>query len=246
VARHRPSFFSSGVTVMIDSDRRRRVAIYLCLALMVLYPFFSSRVEGLVGDLAPRIGEMSARVFTEASIWAFGLVILGVALLVERRPLASIGLKRPGLLTPLWGVLAAVGLLALSAAASFVTYKVLHHANNTPAQIEAMVRGSLPYALCLALRGGVIEEILYRGLAIEQLTVLTGRRWLAAVLATVLFVAVHAVHFDLIQLIPIATASTGFAVLYLWRRNLWINIVAHVLIDAVALGAVALKATNLY
>jgi membrane protease YdiL (CAAX protease family) len=34
--------------------------------------------------------------------------------------------------------------------------------------------------------------------------------------------------------------------LYLWRGNLWINIVAHVLIDAVALGVVAVHATSLY
>jgi membrane protease YdiL (CAAX protease family) len=109
-----------------------------------------------------------------------------------------------------------------------------------------MIHGSLGYAFFLALRGGVVEEILYRGLAIEQLTVLTGRRWFAAVIATLFFIAIHMSRFDLVQLIPIATASTGFAVLYLWRRNLWINIVAHFLIDAVALGAVAMRATSLY
>jgi membrane protease YdiL (CAAX protease family) len=98
----------------------------------------------------------------------------------------------------------------------------------------------------LAVRGGVVEEILYRGLAIEQLAALTGRRLLAALIATSVFVAVHLVHFDLRQLIPIATVSFGLAGIYLWKHNLWINIIAHGLIDALALGAVAAHATSLY
>jgi membrane protease YdiL (CAAX protease family) len=65
-------------------------------------------------------------------------------------------------------------------------------------------------------------------------------------IATSAFVAVHLVHFDLRQLIPIATVSFGLAGVYLWKRNLWINIIAHSLIDALALGAVAMRATNLY
>lgn len=96
------------------------------------------------------------------------------------------------------------------------------------------------------MRGGVIEEVLYHGLAIEQLTVLSRRRWLAASLATVFFILVHTLRFDLRQLVSISVLSVGFALLYLWRRNLWINIVAHFLIDALALGAVALRATSLY
>jgi len=213
---------------------------------MAVFPFFSARVQGATGTLAEQVGEIPARVVTEAAIWLYGAVVLCLALLGERRTLASIGLRRPTLLVPLWGFLAAIALLALGAAASFLTYKVLHRPNQAVAEIEALVRGSLGYALCLALRAGVIEEILYRGLAIEQLTTLTGSRWLGAVGATLFFVMVHAVRFDVFQLIPIATASIGFTVLYVWRRNLWINMIAHFLIDAVALGAVAMKATSLY
>jgi membrane protease YdiL (CAAX protease family) len=234
------------VATTTSVDRPRRLPILLCLGLIAIYPAISTGAEGAVAGLALQIGEVPARFATEAIILAYGVLVLAIALVGEPRTLASIGLKRPTLLTPLWGLLAAVGLLALGGLASFVTYKVLHAPNHTAAQIEGLVRGSLVYGLCLAVRGGVIEEVLYRGLAIEQLTVLTGRRGVAAVVATLVFVAVHTVHFDLIQLIPIATASTGLALIYLWRRNLWINIIAHVLIDALAMVALALKATSLY
>jgi len=230
----------------MDDTQVRRGPIFLCLGLMLLFPLFSTTMEHAVGSLARIHGELPARAISEGAIWSYGAVVLAIALFGERRTLASIGLGRPGIWAPLWGIGAAIALLALGGVASFITYQVLHAPNHTPAQIEALVRGSLDYALLLAIRAGVIEEIFYRGLAIEQLTVLTGNRLLAAAVATLAFVAVHLVHFDLRQLIPIAMVSVGLATLYLWKRNLWINIIAHTLIDALALSIVAVHATKLY
>ena len=224
----------------------RRLPILVCLGLVLIFPILSVPVQRATAVLAPHVGEIIARIVTEGTIWLYAMVVLGISLFAERRTLASIGLRRLNLVTVLWGFGGAVALLALSALASFVTYTVLHQPNHSPAQIEAMVRGSLVYALFLALRGGVVEELFYRGLAIEQLTSLTGSRWFAAMSATSVFVLVHALRFDLLQLIPIAVASFGFTGLYLWRRNLLVNMIAHCLIDAVALGAVALRATSLY
>jgi membrane protease YdiL (CAAX protease family) len=224
----------------------RRAAIYLCLALILIFPFFASSAEHALGGLAQSIGEIPARFASEGAIWSFGFLVLGISLFGEPRTLASIGLGSFTLWTPLWGLGAAILMIVLGGLASFVTYNVLHATNHTPAQVEALVRGSLGFGLLLALRAGVIEEVLYRGLAIEQLTVLTGRRWLAALVATLAFIAVHAVHFDPRQLIPIATAAFALTGIYLWRRNLWINIIAHTLIDAVGFSAVALHATKLY
>jgi membrane protease YdiL (CAAX protease family) len=212
----------------------------------MVFPLFSVPVQGATGALAPRCGEIGARIITEGAIWSYAALVLAIAWLGERRSLASIGLRRPTFGIILWGFGGAVALLAIGGLSSFVTYEVLHQPNRSPADVEALIRGSLVYALCLALRGAVIEEIFYRGLAIEQLGALTGRRWLAALIATLVFIFAHALRFDARQLFPIATVAFGFAGLYLWRRNLWINIVAHFLIDAVALGAVALRATSLY
>jgi membrane protease YdiL (CAAX protease family) len=228
------------------SDRVPRLPIFACLALMLVFPPFSLAVQSSTGALAERVGEIPARFITEGAIWSYGALVLAIALFAEGRTLASIGLRRPTFAAGLWGLASTIALLALGALASFVTYNVLHHTNHAVAQVEALVRGSFVYAMCIALRGGVIEEIFYRGLAIEQLTVLTGHRVLSALIATLVFVFVHALRFDVVQLIPIATVAFGLAALYLWRRNLWINIIAHFLIDAIALGAVALRATSLY
>jgi len=234
---------------MRDTSRPiRLVPILLCLGLIAVYPFLSVPVQQATTALAPRLGEMPARFATEGAIWAYAALVLAIALFGERRTLASIGLKRPTPAVIPWGIGATLALLAAGAAASFLTYNVLHlaHANRTPAQVEAIMHGSLAYGIALAIRGGVIEELFYRGLAIEQLTVLTKSRAFAALVATLVFVFSHALRFDPAQLIPIATLGFALAGLYLWRRNLWINMIAHAAVDAIAFTALALHATKLY
>ena len=228
------------------SQSVRTLAMLVCLGMILIYPVLSVPVQGATGVLAQRFGEITARVVTEGVIWSYAVFVLGMSIFADRRILASIGLGRPTLGTVLWGLSGAVALLGLGGLASFVTYTVLHQPNHSPAQVEALIRGSLIYALFLALRAGVIEELLYRGLSIEQLTFLTGSRWFAASISTLAFVLLHALRFNPLQLIPIAVASCGFAGLYLWRRNILMNMIAHSLIDAVAFAAVALRATSLY
>lgn len=87
-----------------------------------------------------------------------------------------------------------------------------------------------------------MEEILFRGLAIEQLTVLTGRRRLSVFLATLVFILGHMLNFDWAQLVPVAGASIVVAGLYVWRHDLWANIIAHTAIDVVAVLSVVFQA----
>ena len=120
-----------------------------------------------------------------------------------------------------------------------VVYSWLQQPEHEDAQLAALVGDSAGYAVCLAVRAGGIEEILFRGLAVEQLAVLTERRWLSAVLlATSVFVAAHALRFDWAQLVPVTALSLVVVVLYLWRKDLWANIIAHTIIDSIAALAV--------
>src|ERR1700728_2877473 len=121
---------------------------------------------------------------------------------------------------------------------------MLHQPSHADVQAAAMTHGSIGLALILALRAGAIEELFYRGIAIEQLTLLTGRRWLGAVIAAALFIFAHALIFDWPQLIPIAAATLVLTLLYLWRGDLWANILAHVLVDAVGLAQVTLASNQ--
>jgi membrane protease YdiL (CAAX protease family) len=79
-------------------------------------------------------------------------------------------------------------------------------------------------------RAGLAEEVFYRGYAIERLEALLPNRWLAALIPLLCFTAFHyrqglAGVFVALVLGAILTA------LYLWKRNLIANIIAHFLVD---------------
>ena len=221
--------------------RSSRWPIFLCLGLILIYPFYSVPVQRAAAHLAPQLGMIGARVLTEGAIWLYLAVVLAIAILWERRPLGGIGLRRPTLATLLFGLGGAVALYVAGQVGALVVYGLLHQAAHADTQAATMVGGSVVYAVLLAVRAGVIEETLFRGLAIEQLTTLTGNRLLAAGIAMVVFVLVHMLRFDLAQLVPIATVSVVLTALYLWRRDLVANIIAHALLDGVGLVTLALQ-----
>ena len=226
---------------MAVTVRSSRMVILTCLALILIFPFFSVPVQGSYRQLAPSLGTVGARVLTESAIWCYALATLVIALRGEPRTLAGIGLRRPSWAAVLTGLAGALAMLIAGQSGNYLDYTMLRAPARSDTQAVAIVSGSVIYALCLAIRAGVVEELLFRGLAIEQLTTLTGRRWLAACISGLTFVLVHALRFDLAQLVPIAAVTIVLTGLYLWRRNLLANIVAHVFIDSIGLVGAALS-----
>jgi CAAX protease family protein len=76
--------------------------------------------------------------------------------------------------------------------------------------------------------GGIVEEILYRGYAIDRLAVLIGQRWKGGVISAVIFGLAHiptwGVAFALGVDLPFGIVMTVF---YLLRRDLIANMIAH-------------------
>ena len=152
----------------------------------------------------------------------------------ERQPLSAIGLKRLGWTSLLWG--------ALGFAVIFVTQplgRMLVHALGAAAsQASAINRiAALPIWLVglTVLRAGVCEEVLFRGYGIERLTALSGSRLLGAILPALVFMLAHAEAFGASYMLNILPVTTILVALYLWRRDLWSNILAHLLTDGIGL-----------
>jgi uncharacterized protein len=95
----------------------------------------------------------------------------------------------------------------------------------------------LPFILRLALvvTAGIFEEVLYRGYAIERLTTIWGSQWTAAVVTVALFILAHLPVIGFAHLPPVAVVGVLVTLLYLWRRDLILNMVAHATIDGIAL-----------
>ena len=92
----------------------------------------------------------------------------------------------------------------------------------------------------------MVEELIYRGYLLERLSSLCGKRWLGATLSLLIFVAMHLKSWSLGHLLYVAAAGGLLTLLYLRRRDLLCNIVAHTLTDALGLLAMryALTAAN--
>ena len=171
----------------------------------------------------------------EAVYFALVAAMLVHVRFVERRPWSSIGLRRLRARDAAVAVLFAVLVIAGLAAIWLVVFPALGIGNG-----EAVDRLRALPAWWLALsviRAGVSEEILFRGYPIERLQELTGRRWLAAVLPLIPFVLAHVGPWGWSHVLVAGFGGAMFTWLYLLRRNLPASILAHCIVDAVAVFA---------
>ena len=159
----------------------------------------------------------------------FGVATAIVALVLRADGVtaADIGIRRPGWMTVASGLaLWAVGLVVLP-----VLTAPLGRLFGTPG-VESGISelASMPPALrvFVALGAGAVEELLYRGFAIERLSRLTGRPWVVGAIAATLFGLAHVpswgLGFALSADLPLGIYTTAF---YLWRRDLVANMIAH-------------------
>jgi uncharacterized protein len=175
---------------------------------------------------------LSAQAWRELVFWALTLVLLAYVLLVERRPLSSIGLKRPNWKTAAFGALGAIVMVGGMAFIYLVVYPALGLSPSEPGMAAVT---ALPFWLrvMIVVRAAVFEEIYFRGFAIERLTDILGSRWGAAAISFVAFTAEHLGYWGWAHLMIAGFGGIILTGLYLWRRDLGANIIAHLLTDAV-------------
>lgn len=162
--------------------------------------------------------------------WAAVSAALLYIALVERRRFSSIGFRRPKLLDI---VLAAiVGILMV--AGIIIIYQVLFpllHLRMNASQMKALMETPFWYRVLLVTRAAVAEELMFRGYPIERLNELTGSRVLAGIITWAAFTYAHLGSWGAAQLIVAGYGGVLLTILYLWRRNLWANMLAHWIAD---------------
>ncbi|MHC1727966.1 MAG: CPBP family intramembrane glutamic endopeptidase [Syntrophobacteraceae bacterium] len=198
----------------------------LCIALfgpaLLLSP--SRRLPG-------KQGRMQTRVFELLFLWTLAGAIIGLVLCLEGLPLSSIGFE-PRLRSVIMGLLLA--LFFNRAVAPFAYWMIRKMgAPGFEAGLAAMARMPAWFLIFAAITAGVVEEILYRGYAIERMAQLTGSYALAGMIST----AVHALmHLPMWGWGPVATffVSSGvLSIFYICTQDLTACIMAHTITDAV-------------
>lgn len=151
---------------------------------------------------------------------------------VERRPLSSIGFRAFGMREALIGLVAGLLILATLALIYLIVFPALHWSES--GRMSAVL--SLPYWLdfLIVTRAAVSEEVLFRGYPIERLRELTGSRAIAAVVPCAVFTLDHIGFWGWHHVFVAGLAGAELTVLYLWRRNIWVNMLAHFIVDAAA------------
>ncbi len=162
--------------------------------------------------------------------WINFAAVIAVVILLERQRLNSIGLRRLHWWTIPLGVVAGLAIIPISALVS----KAL--GASADARFAAFLQ-ALPFTtrVLLVLTAGVFEETLFRGYALERLASAFKSEWAAAAVTVVIFTLAHVPAVGLTHLLPVFIASVLITLLYLWRRDLVVNIVAHLTIDGVGL-----------
>ncbi|HEX4453501.1 MAG TPA: CPBP family intramembrane glutamic endopeptidase [Kofleriaceae bacterium] len=171
--------------------------------------------------------EFDHLVLYELTWWLLVAGVLAYVRFVERRPLASVGFTAPHARGIALGMATGVAMLGVLAA----IYAV---GPDETGKLAALTATPLWWRVISVVRAAVGEELVFRGYAIERLSELTGRRGLAATASCAIFAIAHVGTWGWSHLIVAGAGGAMLTALYLWRRNLWINIVAHAIVDMVA------------
>ena len=203
-------------------DRRAVLGIVFALGFPAL-PI--SAVYDEFADVAHLVGY-------ELIWWAAVALVLVHVRVVERQPLATIGIRRLGVRDLAIGIAAGVVILvAIGALYAMVPQ------NTERAAMAQLVATPRWWQLASVLRAAVGEEVLFRGYALERLAALTRRTRLAALISWAVFTVEHVGFWGWGHLLIAGVGGALLTGLYLWRRNLWVNIIAHAIVDGAALLA---------
>lgn len=199
------------------------------IALMVVFQL------PLAGQLIPG-HSLAAQAGREAVYWVLSALLVGYILLIERRPLSSVGLRAPGWKSWAFGIATAAIMIAGMACIYLVMFPALGLSANEGA-LGAIQATPVWFRAAVILRAAWFEELFFRGFMIERLTEITGMRSVAAVISLLAFTFAHLSYWGWAHLLVAGFGGALLTGLYLLRRDLSCNMIAHLLTDAIGLFA---------
>ena len=95
------------------------------------------------------------------------------------------------------------------------------------------------YLVMAAVGGGTVEELLYRGYAVERLATLSSSYLVAGVVVVLIFGFAHLPFWGPGPSLSTLITGGALTAFYIWRQDLIANAIAHALTDIVGLLALA-------
>jgi len=217
----------------METSSRRSRAFHLVVALLGVAGFL------LIVHLLPSLRSATdLQVVVKAAVEICATVaLLYVLVRWGGEPGEMLGVRRVRAATFGWGL---VCFLA-SAILSVVTVFAFAHfgIQQDRATLAVLASHPIPIILLIAAMAAIAEEIIFRAVLISQLQAATGMPWLAGLVSLAIFAGAHASGWGPWQVIFAAVPGLVLTLFFLWKRDLWVCIIAHFLTDALGLLSAA-------
>jgi len=184
-------------------------------------------IRQTISYFAPTLTTGSA-IVKETLLWMSAVALLIIIRRGERLPLSSIGLGTSRWWKSiLWGLVIAV----VSGVVGGVLAALTGYGHGPGS--AAFEKLPLWLITLIVLRAGVVEELFYRGYAIERLQAVGLKPVWAAGIPLIIFAVGHWTGgvANIVIALALGAILTGF---YLWRRDLVANMIGHGLVDFAA------------
>lgn len=169
----------------------------------------------------------------EVGIWFLLLFsLISWIYFVEKRTIASIGWKKITAKTVFVGI--GLGLVAFILFG--ISNVVIQALGLELSQETGELFASQPFLVLMfiALRAAVVEEVLFRGYAFERINELIKSKWIAALVPVIIFMLLH-LSWGIGHLIFVFFVGGLFMLIYISKRNLGMVMIAHFIIDFIAI-----------
>ncbi len=196
------------------------IGLFISYFSIILIGLFYKTINGgSLGNIMTIIREITTLLTVGILIW--------IILKKEQLPLSSIGLiKNNWKNTIIWTLITLVFCLA----GIFISLFIIQSLGWEFGKDNHSIKLS-PWATAIVcLRAGIAEEVFFRGYIYERFQFLLKKKWIAVALSLIPFSLFHYSQglSGILMAFIIGGILTG---MYLWKRNLKVNIIAHFLID---------------
>jgi membrane protease YdiL (CAAX protease family) len=174
---------------------------------------------------------VTGRVLGQAAMWLLFAAVVTIVVRWERQPLSSLWLRPFQWQSVAW----AAALVAAHIVILFPATEWIRAAAGLPGYAAGMatfLESPVWLRVISVVTAGVVEETLFHGFAVTRLTSLTGRLWLAVVVASAVFAALHLPFWGPGPSLAFFLGGLATTAFFAWRRDLLAMIVFHVATDA--------------